>query len=66
MTQFWNSEKDGRDLGPFSPNEIKKLANSCVISLGTLVGQDGTSRRVPAILVRGLIVPKVAIDVSGT
>jgi len=66
MTQFWNYEKDGRDLGPFSPNEIKKLANSGVISPETLVWQDGTSRRVPAILVRGLIVPKVAIDVSGT
>ena len=66
MTQFWNYEKDGRDLGPFSPNEIKKLANSGVISPETLVWQDGTSRRVPAILVRGLIVPKVAIDVSET
>ena len=66
MTQFWNYEKDGRDFGPFSPNEIKKLANFGVISPETLVWQTGTSSRVPAILVRGLIVTKVVIDVSGT
>lgn len=54
MASEWYLEHMGKEQGPFSPSQLKKLAQSGRLLPTDLVWRDGDSKRLPASRIKGL------------
>ena len=54
MSNLWHYEHDGQQLGPVSPETLKRLARAGQITPTDLIWQEGTDRKVPASRAKGL------------
>lgn len=59
MSQLWHVSQDGRQQGPFTPEQLKSLAESGRLNPSDLVWKNGLSEWVTAASVKGLFTSPV-------